>query len=131
MYLGSNAIFFRWITDPRTKRTADNEHWAEYTTLCSLCDIEYNFIGKFETLPEDISFVLRKLYHKEEDYWFPTVNNARSAANLTEKCYSQIDSKLIHTVRESFKSDFRLMNYTINDYLSISINNMNTSIHHF
>ena len=100
--------------------------WAEYTRLCSLCDIEYNFIGKFETLPEDISYVLRKLYHKEADYWFPAMNNVRSAANLTEKYYSQIDSKLIHTVRELFKYDFTLLNYTIDDYLSISIKNMNT-----
>ena len=98
--------------------------------MCSLCNIDYDFIGKFETLPEDISYVLRKLYHKEEDYWFPAMNNARSAAPLTEKYYSKIHSTLIYKVRDKFKSDFTLLNYTIDDYLSISTKNANASIVH-
>ena len=85
--------------------------------MCSFCDINYDFIGKFETLREDISYILRKVYGKEEDFWFPAINDPRSAALYTKEYYSHLPSDLIHKVKDFYKGDFTLFNYTVDEYV--------------
>ena len=49
-----------------------NRHWAQYSTLCHPCHIDYDYIVKFETMIEDAAYVLSKLgpHHEclEEKY---------------------------------------------------------------
>ena len=90
--------------------------------MCSFCGINYDFIGKFETLPEDISYVLRRLYRGEEEYWFPAMKDPRSAASHTREYYSQINRKLIDKIRDSFRSDFELLDYSADEYLAMAKN---------
>ena len=37
-----------------------NEHWQKFYLTCHPCSIQYDFIGKFETLHEDAEFVLKR-----------------------------------------------------------------------
>ena len=38
-----------------------DEHWAQFSTLCHPCHIDYDYIVKFETMREDAAYVLSKL----------------------------------------------------------------------
>jgi hypothetical protein len=38
-----------------------NEHWALYASLCQPCLISYDFVGKYETLDDDIDYIMHDL----------------------------------------------------------------------
>ena len=41
----------------RTPVDQYNDHWVPYWLHCHICDIEYDVIGKMETINEDIDFI--------------------------------------------------------------------------
>ena len=51
--------FVQYLTDPDTFETSYNPHWARYSDLCQPCVVQYNFIGKFETLDADIALAFK------------------------------------------------------------------------
>ena len=110
-------MFSRFAISATTSAALSNEHWAQYSKLCHFCEINYDFIGKFESLSDDISYILRQLYRKEKDYWFPAVSKPRSAAPLIEKYFSKLPSELVPKMYGAFKDDFTMFNYTTDDYV--------------
>ena len=52
--------FVQLILDPPTKQPF-NEHWKPYHEQCLPCEVRYDFIGHFETLQQDINYVLHKI----------------------------------------------------------------------
>ena len=94
-------------------------HWEKYYKLCHVCDVNYDFIGKFDTLQNDIAFVLRQIYRSAKEYYFLDVTKARSAVKRMETYYKQLDEKLIDKLEETFKLDYELFGYdfrTINGF---------------
>lgn len=82
-----------------------NMHWEMYHKLCQPCAIAYDVIGKFETMSQDVSYVLKKIglnisfpekYHQKEhipDYFRDT---------------SQTDLK---EIGELYALDYKLFGY--------------------
>ena len=89
-------------------------HWERYNKLCHVCDVKYDFIGKFDTLRDDIAFVLRQIYRSADEYYFPNVNTARSSVGRMEYYYKQLDQDLIQKLEETFKLDYELFGYQFN-----------------
>ena len=56
----SSKEFVKLIIDPRTKRPF-NIRWRPYHEKCLPCEVRYDFIGHYETLQQDISYVLHKI----------------------------------------------------------------------
>ncbi|OWK61914.1 Carbohydrate sulfotransferase 12, partial [Lonchura striata] len=58
----SFSDFIQYLLDPRTEKMAPfNEHWRQVYRLCHPCQIDYDFIGKLETLDEDAAYLLQLL----------------------------------------------------------------------
>ena len=104
------------IIDPRTKRPF-NIHWRPYHENCLPCQVRYDFIGHYETLREDISYVLRRiglnvtLLHlnrsNRRDPNSPTVRIvAKQMATLSQH---EIDKLL-----DIYRLDFELFGYSTN-----------------
>nr|KAG5708442.1 hypothetical protein BaRGS_026169 [Batillaria attramentaria] len=58
--------FLQYLVDPvRTEPL--NEHWAKYYKLCHPCFMNYDFIGKYDTLEADASHVLKAVHADHVD----------------------------------------------------------------
>ncbi|XP_039249040.2 carbohydrate sulfotransferase 11-like [Styela clava] len=78
----SFSKFVDTLTDPGYRMKHYNTHWKQYHKLCHPCFIRYDFIGKLETLPEDLAVIhnatglyLEKWLHEKERTTSPTLLN--------------------------------------------------------
>ena len=51
--------FVQYLLDTPVK--SFNEHWASISSLCFPCHIAYDFIGKYETLHDDVTLLLKEM----------------------------------------------------------------------
>ena len=91
-----------------------NEHWAQYSTLCHPCHIDYDYVGKLETIKEDAAYVLSKLgpHHKcIEDKYPELFNFTESSSSLFDSYFSTLKPDQIKKLKEMFSVDFKLFGY--------------------
>jgi hypothetical protein len=95
----------------------DDVHWKPYSSLCHVCLFKYNFIGKFETIGEDLEKLVKYLGLKSNDWirenYFQTGKNKENYQLM----YSNLTEKLICDLKYFYKYDFKLFHYRIEDYL--------------
>jgi hypothetical protein len=93
-------------------------HWQSYSKLCHVCTLKYNFIGKYETIEEDLKRFLTYLGLKSIDSndhnYFTTGKTKENYKSM----YSQLPKKLICDLKYFYKDDFRLFDYRLEDYLN-------------
>ena len=93
-------------------------HWWPFTELCKLCQIKYDFVGRLETLEDDV----KKLTHKFPRY--KTLQNMNERAKkkingdrtkhtdtLTLRYFSEITKDTIKKLYKRYIDDFRLGGY--------------------
>ena len=91
-----------------------NHHWAQYSTSCHQCHIDYDYIVKFETMREDASYVLSKLGpHHEclEQKYSELFNFTQKSSSLYDKHFSTLSSQQISWLKEIYSIDFKLFGY--------------------
>ena len=92
-----------------------NKHWAQYSTLCHPCHIDYDYIVKFETIREDAAFVLSKLgpHHEclEEKYPGLFRKSEPSSLKVYKKYLAQLTTGQMKKLREIYNIDFKLFGY--------------------
>ena len=88
-----------------------NRHWAQYSTLCHPCHIDYDYIVKFETMREDAAYVLSKLgpHHQcLEDKYPELFSFSQSSSSVFDEYYGKLSSVQINRIREMYSIDFKL-----------------------
>ncbi|MBO6816354.1 MAG: sulfotransferase family protein [Rhizobiaceae bacterium] len=116
--LGSEAypeitleVFLLWLQAGESWFTKD-EHWAPQSTLLQQPEIEFDYVGRFETLPEDAPLILHAMGCSKD---FPTqneVNFAPTDANSKVSLYFMPET--VALVDEIFANDFRLFRFQRN-----------------
>ena len=86
-----------------------DEHWQTYDKLCHPCAIQYDFIGRFENLEEEASFVLSSI---KSNVSFPHVRPSSTPSKLSSY-YSQISRELLDRVRQTYSGDFEMFGYDL------------------
>jgi hypothetical protein len=85
-----------------------NEHWHPQALLACVDEINYDFIGRFERLADDVPVALARLGLQS----FPTLEDLRwrptRALELVDTYY---DAELREMVRQKYDIDFRTFNY--------------------
>ncbi|CAF3887754.1 unnamed protein product [Adineta steineri] len=92
-------------------------HWQPYSTLCHACTLKYNFIGKYETIQEDLD-LLRVQLGLNTTNW--NIKNNFSTGKTKENyklLYSKLPNHLICNLKHFYQEDFKLFNYQVEDYL--------------
>lgn len=103
--------FVQYIIDPRTTaRTAFNEHWRPMVDLCLPCTIQYNVIGKYETLMDDAWLVLEKA-QLSRLVSFPRSDRPSSTNSLIEEYTNQLTKEELLHLYHIYEMDFRLFDY--------------------
>ncbi|XP_076056231.1 carbohydrate sulfotransferase 11-like [Oratosquilla oratoria] len=111
--------FVDYVTDP-SRRKQLNEHWAPYVDLCHPCLVEFDYIGKYETLETDAEFILRKI-GAPRTLHFPRVYSSKTTSVLPEYLKT-LTIKQIRAILTLFDPDFTIFKYNFNlvSYLNIN-----------
>ncbi|RWS01213.1 carbohydrate sulfotransferase 11-like protein [Dinothrombium tinctorium] len=96
-------------------KSSFNEHWRPISDLCFPCFIEFDIIGKLETLEEDAFFVMWKANlfnsirfpHRKETY------SSVPTAYLLNKYYKFVPLDLMNKLLKLYEQDLKLFNYGI------------------
>ena len=98
----------------------DNPHWSPYSSLCQPCRLKYNFIGKYETIQQDLLH-FRTILNLLDERW-DRGKDFRSGGTLEgyKSLYADLPSKLICALAEFYRDDFTLFDYRIEDFLPAS-----------
>ena len=120
----SFAQFVRLIGDPYPVMGYErNKHWSEVSSRCSPCDINYDVIGKLETLADDVKYIL-KLAELEGKVQFsdPLKSSPTFSSNVDtmKKYYSKVPKECIENLYTRYKFDFELFGYDLPDYIKIN-----------
>ncbi|CAF4617227.1 unnamed protein product [Rotaria socialis] len=93
-------------------------HWYPYSKLCYACLFKYNFIGKYETIEEDLGRLLTYLGLEPKDW--NNVNYFRTGKTREhyKSMYSNLNNQLLCTLKYLYKDDFKLFDYRLEDYLT-------------
>ncbi|XP_077981470.1 carbohydrate sulfotransferase 11-like [Glandiceps talaboti] len=98
-----------------------NRHWRPMHYLCQPCAINYDVIGKFETLNMDTEYTLAKIGAEEIEFpnIIPHKTNSSSVDAMMEY-YSQLTHEEIEKLYKTYQLDFEMFGYDVPDYLKFS-----------
>ena len=101
--------FIQFVTD--TDMEMDG-HWRPQHLLSFPCYVNYTYIAKFETLHQDTTYLLSKLFgvtsFKEVESMKKKTNNAEIA-----KHFAGVSPEHIDRIRRLYKYDFLFYNYSM------------------
>ena len=95
-------------------------HWREQHNLCDPCQIQFDFIGHYETLEEDALFILRKTNLENKvnfPHWNPTDTNS-----LMQEYYSTLSFLRIKQLQSIYQKDIELFGYSYPRSLEMIVN---------
>ncbi|XP_007939393.1 carbohydrate sulfotransferase 12 [Orycteropus afer afer] len=103
--------FIQYLLDPHTERLAPfNEHWRQVYRLCHPCQIDYDFVGKLETLDTDATQLLR-LLKVDQLLRFPPSYRNRTASSWEEDWFARIPLAWRQQLYKLYEADFVLFGY--------------------
>ncbi|XP_056609799.1 carbohydrate sulfotransferase 12 [Triplophysa dalaica] len=113
----SFANFIQYLLDPKTEKDAPfNEHWRQMYRLCHPCQINYDFVGKLETLDEDAEHLLRIL-RVDNVVEFPQSHRNRTVSSWEQDWFANIPLKARNELYRLYEADFKLFGYSKPDKL--------------
>ncbi|XP_077984734.1 carbohydrate sulfotransferase 14-like [Glandiceps talaboti] len=92
-------------------------HWMPMHELCQPCIINYDFVGNFENLDEDVDHVLKTTgaaevvhFPKRQRYYHPT------SQDMVEEEYMKVPEQYIDELIAKYVMDFALFSYPIQKF---------------
>jgi hypothetical protein len=92
-------------------------HWQPYSNLCDVCRMKYNFIGKHETIQEDLNYLKYKLDLNFTDWNVDNYFSTGKTKEYYKLMYSKLPNHLICNLKNFYSEDARLFDYQLDDYL--------------
>ncbi|XP_058623575.1 carbohydrate sulfotransferase 8 [Onychostoma macrolepis] len=91
-------------------------HWEPVGHLCSPCLLDYDFIGKFETLEEEANFLLRRI-GAPSNLTFPSFkdrnpNAERTSLDITRRYFAQLNVTERQRAYDFYYMDYLMFNYS-------------------
>ncbi|MEE6492855.1 hypothetical protein FKM82_016652 [Ascaphus truei] len=109
--------FVRYIIqeNPRYRDT----HWKPMFHLCDPCNIQYDIVGKFETMKQDADYVL-KTVGAPKNLTFPSIkhysNESRTNGNISSEYFRNLPTKLLGHLMDIYRLDFSMFAYSTVDF---------------
>lgn len=101
--------FITYLIDVDSKGGRLNEHWRHYDSLCHPCNINFDFIGRYETLEDDAPFVLHEA-GVDQLVSFPPVHFTSTKDDL-QRYYSKVPREDIIRLQRIYRRDFEMFGY--------------------
>uniref|UniRef100_F6TJT5 Carbohydrate sulfotransferase n=1 Tax=Ciona intestinalis TaxID=7719 RepID=F6TJT5_CIOIN len=107
--------FVRYIIKEYKEGRGDqlDVHWLPQVKLCHPCQLNYDYIMRFETLANDSSRLLEYLQwdRKEDSKIKLSVQKSATQTEDTKVAFGQISQDEIKILKEIYKEDFTLLGY--------------------
>ncbi|XP_042890742.1 carbohydrate sulfotransferase 13-like [Penaeus japonicus] len=109
--------FVDYLLEERAKGRPPNEHWAPYHAFCSPCQVHFDYVLRFESLPEEEAFLIEtvaglsnvlqpcKLHSSHTDY-----------IAVTKHYFSQLSQEKLRRLYDIYKPDFDIFGYDETPY---------------
>ncbi|XP_060769998.1 carbohydrate sulfotransferase 12-like [Neoarius graeffei] len=94
--------------------TKFDEHWRQVIHLCHPCLIDYDFIGKMETIEEDAAQLLRIL-HVDNIVDLQPLKRTKTEQSWTKTWFANIPMEWRRKLYKVYEADFRLFGYKYDD----------------
>lgn len=108
--------FLIYFVDSFDTNSYMNEHFVPAHLLCHPCEIQFDYIGKYETINQDASYIFDKL---KIDIEFPGKNDnysSVSTAAVAEEYYRPVPSHVLKHVMRILWRDYTLFGYAVPDW---------------
>ncbi|XP_032697905.1 carbohydrate sulfotransferase 8 [Lontra canadensis] len=91
-------------------------HWDHVSRLCSPCLIDYDFVGKFESMEDDANFFL-SLIRAPRNLTFPRFKDrhsqeARTTAQIARQYFTQLSALQRQRTYDFYYMDYLVFNYS-------------------
>ncbi|XP_025865948.1 carbohydrate sulfotransferase 8 [Vulpes vulpes] len=91
-------------------------HWDHVSRLCSPCLIDYDFVGKFESMEDDANFFL-SLIRAPRNLTFPRFKDrhsqeARTTAQIARRYFTQLSALQRQRTYDFYYMDYLMFNYS-------------------
>ncbi|XP_070579861.1 carbohydrate sulfotransferase 11-like [Ptychodera flava] len=107
--IGGDLTFDKFVTFLLKKRI-DDRHWMTYSDSCVPCGIQYDFIGKIDTLQSDIQYISDTLNMTLD--FAKTAGHATGSTNRTSIYFSLLSTEQILGLYKMYYRDFMLFGYS-------------------
>ena len=110
-------LVLRW-----NERKLFETHWREQYKLCHPCQVQFDYVGHYETLQDDSQFILRQTKLDEKVFfpeWQPT-----NTSSLMKNYYSTLSLLRIRQLWNIYKKDFELFGYTYPEAIQMVEDNL-------
>lgn len=94
-----------------------NEHWRQYYKQCHPCLVEYDYVGKFESLASDTIAVLDKIKARSKVKSPIPFDSKIIPQKELKKQYSTISAHTLSNLFKVYSTDFTLFGYKCPQYL--------------
>ncbi|CAG9862330.1 unnamed protein product [Phyllotreta striolata] len=116
---GSDFVTFREFIQYLIKEgVRSNEHWTPIYDLCLPCSLDYNFISRYETIPDDASTILNMV--NAPSLVFPATRSGRTKDNL-RFYFQQLSIYEIEALYKLYEADFKLFGYGLEEMLGYDL----------
>ncbi|XP_007669693.2 carbohydrate sulfotransferase 8 [Ornithorhynchus anatinus] len=107
--------FIQYLLDVH-KPVGMDIHWDHINRLCSPCLIDYDFVGKFESMEDDANFFLR-LIGAPQNLTFPRFKDRhsdeeRTTTKITQQYFAQLSPSQRQRTYDFYYMDYLMFNYT-------------------
>ena len=103
-----------------------NIHWADLNKQCSPCDVDYDVIGKLETLDDDVKYILTLANLQDQVQFAEPASSSPTysyKSNTLENYLESVPAPLIRNLYERYELDFKLFGYELPDVAKRKLGN--------
>ncbi|KAM8920873.1 carbohydrate sulfotransferase 9-like [Pelodytes ibericus] len=90
-------------------------HWMPMYQLCDPCNIQYDIVGKLETMTKDSDLVLKTI-RAPENITYPSIKHYAGESRTNEKIsmeyFRSLPTQLLKDLMEVYEVDFSMFEYT-------------------
>ncbi|XP_019406591.1 PREDICTED: carbohydrate sulfotransferase 8-like [Crocodylus porosus] len=114
----TEKVSFQEFVDFTVERKPDtlDIHWKPMFLLCDPCNVQYDILGKYETLGQDSEHVLKSI-RAPEGIHFPDIKRYSSENQTNDKITMEylrkLNSEQIQKIKKLYQMDFSLFDYSL------------------
>jgi len=90
-------------------------HWTRYFDICRVCDVNWNFVGKVESIVEDAAYMLKEV-NLSSTVEYPYYRKATDTS-MIKKYFTGMTKEGMERLYQTFKLDFDLFQYSVPQYV--------------
>jgi len=96
-----------------------NDHWVPYWLHCHVCEMEYDIIGKMETIEDDMEFISDRSGLAATNMSLPWTNRRNSGDKVSLQYFSNLTVIQVLGLYRIYKLDFEMFSYRVEPYFAL------------